>query len=160
MGSERNKDREAQTRRGSGWPAVLWCPVSRSNRRGDQRGDSRCLYRPGLPRDQFSGPWLSEREFRRFWRSSTTPGKIFCGCFWVFLRIFFARKREKFFLVFFWCFFLVFLFFLVFFWCFSRVARNFFWVYFPHYAKQSREFPLCWLFSTAEARTINSSSPL
>ena len=35
VSSERNKDREAQTRRGSRWPAVLWCSVSRSNRRGD-----------------------------------------------------------------------------------------------------------------------------
>ena len=31
-------------RRGLRWPAVLWCSVSRSSRRGDGRKGSRCLY--------------------------------------------------------------------------------------------------------------------
>ena len=51
---------ERQTRRGSRWPAVLWCSVSRSNRRGDGRGGSRCLYSARviplkLPRNYFGG---------------------------------------------------------------------------------------------------------
>ena len=38
------KTERRQTRRGSRWPAVLWCSVSRSNRRGDGRGGGRGVF--------------------------------------------------------------------------------------------------------------------
>ena len=68
-----------------------------------------------------------------------------CGCFfkYVFAVFFRASARKKKNLCFFCVFWGVFLFFFDFFLCFSRVARKNFWVYFSHYAKQSREFPLC-----------------
>ena len=36
--------RSARWRVSPRWPAVRWCSVSRSNRRGDGRGGSRCFY--------------------------------------------------------------------------------------------------------------------